>query len=102
MEPVNKCLKDAKMDKSSVDDVVLVGGSSRIPKVQELLQNLFEGKELCKGINPDEAIAQGAAIQAAVLSGNGNGKLQDFSLLDAKKKGLPSQMRNSDGIERIM
>lgn len=59
MEPVNKCLKDAKMDKSSVDDLVLVGGSSRIRKVQELLQNLFEGKELCKGINPDEAIAQG-------------------------------------------
>ncbi|KAL7229676.1 hypothetical protein ACSBR2_008226 [Camellia fascicularis] len=61
MEPVEKCLRDAKMDKNSVHDVVLVGGSTRIPKVQQLLQDFFNGKELCKSINPDEAVAYGAA-----------------------------------------
>ncbi|KAM5556350.1 hypothetical protein ABKV19_023978 [Rosa sericea] len=83
MEPVKKCLEDAKMDVGSVHDVVLAGGSSRIPKVQQLLQNVFKGKGLCKSINPDEAIAYGAAVQAAVLTGgNLHGKLQDFTLLD--------------------
>ncbi|GFP96745.1 heat shock cognate 70 kDa protein [Phtheirospermum japonicum] len=82
MEPVEKCLRDAKMDKSSVDDVVLVGGSTRIPKVQQLLQDFFNGKELCKSINPDEAVAYGAAVQAAILSGEGNEKVQDLLLLD--------------------
>ncbi|KAJ0044667.1 hypothetical protein Pint_06291 [Pistacia integerrima] len=69
MEPVEKCVRDAKMDKSTVHDVVLVGGSTRIPKVQQLLQDFFNGKELCKKINPDEAVAYGAAVQAAILSG---------------------------------
>ncbi|KAL6128238.1 hypothetical protein ACLB2K_071594 [Fragaria x ananassa] len=83
MEPVKKCLEDAKMEVSCVDDVVLAGGSSRIPKVQQLLQNVFKGKALCKGINPDEAIAYGAAVQAAVLNGsNLPRKLQDFILSD--------------------
>ncbi|RRT69358.1 hypothetical protein B296_00016960 [Ensete ventricosum] len=82
MEPVEKCLRDAKMDKSSIHDVVLVGGSTRIPKVQQLLQDLFNGKELCKSINPDEAVAYGAAVQAAILSGEGNEKVQDLLLLD--------------------
>ncbi|KAM0921616.1 hypothetical protein ACQ4PT_006595 [Festuca glaucescens] len=82
MEPVEKCLRDAKMDKSSVHDVVLVGGSTRIPKVQQLLQDFFNGKELCKSINPDEAVAYGAAVQAAILSGEGNEKVQDLLLLD--------------------
>jgi heat shock 70kDa protein 1/2/6/8 len=68
MKTVESCLADAKMDKSRVDDVVLVGGSSRIPKVQLLLQDFFNGKELCKSINPDEAVAFGAAVQAALLS----------------------------------
>jgi len=68
MKTVESCLIDAKMDRSKVDDVVLVGGSSRIPKVQQLLQDFFKGKELCKSINPDEAVAYGAAIQAALLS----------------------------------
>jgi len=68
MDTVNSCLADAKMDKNSVDDVVLVGGSSRIPKVRQLLQEFFKGKELCKSINPDEAVAYGAAVQAALLS----------------------------------
>ncbi|KAJ4819709.1 Heat shock 70 kDa protein [Rhynchospora pubera] len=82
MEPVEKCLRDAKMDKSTVHDVVLVGGSTRIPKVQQLLQDFFNGKELCKSINPDEAVAYGAAVQAAILSGEGNEKVQDLLLLD--------------------
>ncbi|CAL5184224.1 unnamed protein product [Lathyrus oleraceus] len=68
MKTVESCLTDAKMDKGRVDDVVLVGGSSRIPKVQQLLQDFFKGKELCMSINPDEAVAYGAAVQAALLS----------------------------------
>jgi len=68
IKTVESCLMDAKMDKSTIDDVVLVGGSSRIPKVQQLLQDFFNGKELCKSINPDEAVAYGAAVQAALLS----------------------------------
>jgi L1 cell adhesion molecule like protein len=82
MEPVEKCLRDAKMDKSTVHEIVLVGGSTRIPKVQQLLQDFFNGKELCKSINPDEAVAYGAAVQAAILSGEGNEKVQDLLLLD--------------------
>ncbi|XP_027160139.1 probable mediator of RNA polymerase II transcription subunit 37c [Coffea eugenioides] len=82
MELVQKCLNDAKMDKSSINDVVLVGGSTRIPKVQQLLEDLFPRKDLCKSINPDEAVAYGAAVQAAVLAGGGHEKLQDFVLVD--------------------
>ncbi|MBA0754104.1 hypothetical protein Gogos_021863, partial [Gossypium gossypioides] len=82
MEPVEKCLKDSKLDKSQVNEVVLVGGSTRIPKVQQLLQDFFNGKELCKSINPDEAVAYGAAVQAAILSGEGDDKVQDLLLLD--------------------
>jgi L1 cell adhesion molecule like protein len=70
------------MDKSSVHEIVLVGGSTRIPKVQSLLSDFFNGKELCKSINPDEAVAYGAAVQAAILSGEGNEKVQDLLLLD--------------------
>merc|ERR1711881_710490 len=81
-DPVEKTLRDAKMDKSSVHEVVLVGGSTRIPKVQQLLSDFFNGKDLCKSINPDEAVAYGAAIQAAILSGEGNEKVQDLLLLD--------------------
>ncbi|KAK2394702.1 heat shock cognate 70 kDa protein [Trifolium repens] len=68
MNIVQSCLIDAKMDKSMIHDVVLVGGSSRIPIIQQLLQDFFNGKELCKSINPDEAVAYGAAVQAALLS----------------------------------
>ncbi|CAN0862560.1 Heat shock 70 kDa protein [Linum grandiflorum] len=71
-----------RIDKGAIDDVVLVGGSTRIPKVQQLLQDFFNGKELCKSINPDEAVAYGAAVQAAILSGEGNEKVQDLLLLD--------------------
>ncbi len=63
LEPVEKALKDAKMDKPSIQEVVLVGGSTRIPKIQKLLQDFFNGKELNKSINPDEAVAYGAAVQ---------------------------------------
>ncbi|KAM0826489.1 hypothetical protein ACQ4PT_068837 [Festuca glaucescens] len=82
IQHVEKCLQDAKMDKFQIHDGVLVGGSSRVPKVQQLLQNLFNGKMLCKSINPDEAVAYGAAVQAGVLSGECDQKLQDFLLLD--------------------
>ncbi|KAK4431889.1 Heat shock protein [Sesamum alatum] len=82
MEPVEKCLRDSKIDKSQVHEVVLVGGSTRIPKVQQLLQDFFNGKELCKSINPDEAVAYGAAVQAAILTGEGDEKVQDLLLLD--------------------
>jgi heat shock protein 1/8 len=81
-ETVEKCLRDAKIDKSKVDEVVLVGGSTRIPKIQQLLQDFFNGKELCKSINPDEAVAYGAAVQAAILTGEGSEKVQDLLLLD--------------------
>ncbi|XP_047955154.1 heat shock 70 kDa protein 1-like [Salvia hispanica] len=83
MDPVEKCLRDAKTDKSSVHEVVLVGGSTRIPKVQQLLQEFFNGKELCKSINPVEAVAYGAAVQAAILSGEGGEKVQELLLLDS-------------------
>lgn len=69
LDPVEKCLKDANLERSDVHDVVLVGGSTRIPKVQSLLQEFFHGKELCKGIHPDEAVAYGAAFYASVLAG---------------------------------
>ncbi|CAI5484565.1 unnamed protein product [Closterium sp. Yama58-4] len=82
MEPVEKCLADAKLSKSQIHDVVLVGGSTRIPKVQQLLQDLFHGKDLCKSINPDEAVAYGAAVQAAILTGQGSERVQDLLLLD--------------------
>lgn len=71
MQVVIQCLKDAKMSKDQIDEVVLVGGSTRIPKVQELLQQFFDGKKLCESINPDEAVAYGAAVQAAALNNEG-------------------------------
>ncbi|KAJ4732765.1 Heat shock 70 kDa protein [Rhynchospora pubera] len=82
MDLTEKCLQDAKVDKSSIDVIVLVGGSTRIPKVQQLLQASFDGKELCRSINPDEAVAYGAAIQAANLSSQCNKDLQDLVLVD--------------------
>nr|ACU00685.1 heat shock protein 70 [Bursaphelenchus mucronatus] len=82
MDPVEKALRDAKMDKSQVNDIVLVGGSTRIPKVQKLLSDFFSGKELNKSINPDEAVAYGAAVQAAILCGDKSENVQDLLLLD--------------------
>ncbi|KAF7697879.1 hypothetical protein HF521_004389 [Silurus meridionalis] len=82
LEPVEKALRDAKMDKSQVHEIVLVGGSTRIPKIQKLLQDFFNGRELNKSINPDEAVAYGAAVQAAILMGDTSGNVQDLLLLD--------------------
>ena len=82
LEPVEKALRDAKMDKRKIDEIVLVGGSTRIPKIQKLLQDFFNGKELNKSINPDEAVAYGAAVQAAVLTGNESAAVQDVLLVD--------------------
>ena len=82
MAPVEKVLRDAKMDKSDVHEIVMVGGSTRIPKVQSLISNLFNGKELNRSINPDEAVAYGAAVQASILSGNTDKKTEELLLLD--------------------
>lgn len=82
MEPVEKVLRDAKVSKSQIDEIVLVGGSTRIPKIQALLTDFFNGKKLNKECNPDEVVAQGAAIQAAILSGVRSKKLDQVLLLD--------------------
>merc|ERR1712027_301192 len=82
LEPVEKSMRDAKMDKSSINDIVLVGGSTRIPKIQKLLQDFFNGKELNRSINPDEAVAYGAAVQAAILTGDASEAVSDLLLLD--------------------
>ncbi|KAL7379494.1 hypothetical protein ABVT39_028324 [Epinephelus coioides] len=82
LEPVEKALRDAKKDKAQIHDVVLVGGSTRIPRIQKLLQDFFNGKELNKSINPDEAVAYGAAVQAAILTGDTSDNVQDLLLLD--------------------
>uniref|UniRef100_A0A2C9KE33 Heat shock protein 70 n=1 Tax=Biomphalaria glabrata TaxID=6526 RepID=A0A2C9KE33_BIOGL len=82
IQPVENALKDAKLDKSKIHEVVLVGGSTRIPKVQKLLGDFFNGKELNKSINPDEAVAFGAAVQAAILSGDQSNTIKDVLLVD--------------------
>merc|ERR1719152_689013 len=82
LEPVERALRDAKLDKSKIDQVVLVGGSTRIPKIQKLLSDFFNGKNLNKGLNPDEAIAYGAAVQAAILTGNTDETLASTLLVD--------------------
>ena len=82
MEPVEKVLKDAQISKGQVDQVVLVGGSSRIPKVQELLSQYFNGKQLNNSVNVDEAVAYGAAVQAALLSGEKGKSLDSLLLID--------------------
>ncbi|RKP06982.1 70 kDa heat shock protein 3 [Thamnocephalis sphaerospora] len=82
MEPVEKVLRDSKIDKANVNEIVLVGGSTRIPKIQKMVSDYFNGKEPNKSINPDEAVAYGAAVQAAILSGDTSEKTQDLLLLD--------------------
>ncbi|KAL1916114.1 uncharacterized protein VTP21DRAFT_6118 [Calcarisporiella thermophila] len=82
LDPVEKVLRDSKIDKSQVHEIVLVGGSTRIPKIQKLVSDFFNGKEPNKSINPDEAVAYGAAVQAAILSGDTSEKTQDLLLLD--------------------
>lgn len=82
LEPVEKALADSKLDKQQIDEIVLVGGSTRIPKIQKMLQDYFNGKELNKSINPDEAVAYGAAVQAAILTGDRSEAVKDLLLLD--------------------
>jgi len=82
MDPVESVIRDAKMSKGDIDEVILVGGTTRIPKIQKMLSEFFNGKELCKSINPDEAVAVGATVQAAVLSGSDDENIKDLLLLD--------------------
>ncbi|KAH3902589.1 Heat shock protein SSA3 [Saccharomycodes ludwigii] len=82
LEPVEKVLRDSKLDKTQIDEIVLVGGSTRIPKIQKLVSDFFNGKEPNRSINPDEAVAYGAAVQAAILTGDQSSKTQDLLLLD--------------------
>ena len=82
MAPVEQVLRDSKLSKSQIHEIVLVGGSTRVPKIQQLLTEYFNGKELCKSINPDECVAYGAAVQAAILTGAQDAKISDLLLLD--------------------
>ena len=82
MEPVEKALKDSGISKSNINEIVLVGGSTRIPKIQTLIKDFFNSKEPNKSINPDEAVAYGAAVQAAILSGDTHEDVKDLLLLD--------------------
>jgi L1 cell adhesion molecule like protein len=82
LNPVDQAMKDSKLSKDKINDIVLVGGSSRVPKVQQLLRDYFNNKELCQSVNPDEAVAFGAAVQAAVLSGTKDEKLESLIVLD--------------------
>merc|ERR1719223_1775474 len=92
MDPVSKCLADSGLPKSKISEVVMVGGSTRIPKVQQLIQAFFNGKDLCKAINPDEAVAYGAAVQAAIVSGTGTAEVQNMLLLDVAPLSLGIEM----------
>jgi hypothetical protein len=82
LDPVEKVLRDSKIDKSNVHEIVSVGGSTRIPRIVKLVSDFFNGKEPDKIINPDEAVAYGAAVQTAILSGDTSEKTQDLLLLD--------------------
>merc|ERR1712005_46234 len=82
LTPVQKVMEDSEMKKNQIDEVVMVGGSTRIPKVQTLIKDFFNGKEPNKGINPDEAVAYGAAVQGGILSGEGGEETKDLLLLD--------------------
>jgi L1 cell adhesion molecule like protein len=82
IEPISRVLQDAKVSKNDIDEIVLVGGTTRIPKIQELLSNYFNGKQLNKSLNPDEAVAIGAAIQCAILTGQGSSRTNELLLLD--------------------
>merc|ERR1712177_163186 len=82
MGPVNRVMEDADLKKSEIDEIVLVGGSTRIPKVQQLISEFFGGKDPSKGINPDEAVAYGAAVQGGILSGEGGDATSEILLLD--------------------
>jgi heat shock 70kDa protein 1/2/6/8 len=82
LKPVEKVILDSKMDKSTIHQIVMVGGSTRIPKIQNMISDYFNGKEVCKSINPDEAVAYGAAVQASILSGESSEETSQLLLLD--------------------
>jgi L1 cell adhesion molecule like protein len=88
LKPVEQVLRDSKMSKSEIDEIVLVGGSTRIPKVQSLIKEFFNGKEPCKSINPDESVAYGAAVQAAILSGSDSKIANEILLIDVSPLSL--------------
>ena len=96
LEPVEKVLRDAKIDKSQVHEIVLVGGSTRIPRIVKLVSDFFNGKEPNKSINPDEAVAYGAAVQVAILTGDTSEKTQDLLLLDVSPPSLV--IETADGV----
>ncbi len=100
MDPLDIALSDAKMSKSDIDDIILVGGSARIPKIQEMLSTYFNGKELCRSINPDEAVAYGAAVQAAILSGVKDEVTDGMILLDVTPLSLG--VETSGGIMTVL
>ncbi|KAD6120320.1 hypothetical protein E3N88_11591 [Mikania micrantha] len=93
IETLDKCLKDAKVEKSWVEEIVLVGGSTRIPKVQQMLRELFGWKELCKSVNPDEAVAFGAAVMAAKLSDSNDQGVRDVLLRDVTPLSLGVEVK---------
>ncbi|XBI18806.1 hypothetical protein VPH35_060487 [Triticum aestivum] len=101
LDPIKKCLSDAKIRRSDVHDVVLVGGSTRIPRVRRMLQDLFDGKELCPDINPEEAVAHGAAILGAMASRVPAGDLLDLFLLDTTPHSLGVE-ESGDGIMTVI
>ena len=82
MPPVESALQDAELSKNQIHEVVLVGGSTRIPKIQQMLTDFFNGKQLNRSINPDEAVAYGATVQAAILNNENGGNIQDMIVLD--------------------
>ncbi|XP_065213345.1 heat shock 70 kDa protein II-like [Planococcus citri] len=102
MKIVEKAVQDAAIEKTQIHHVVLVGGSSRIPKIKKMLRDFFDGKELSQSINPDEAVAYGAAVQAAILNGVKSKDLQDIVLMDVIPLSLGISVNNINGVEDIM